>query len=67
LCTFNYDYECCEQFLLPDREMDALVLVVVVSIWQGILLLKAKSREMQAPKKAQAFLIKAESGTVEHW
>jgi hypothetical protein len=47
--------------------MDALVLVVVVSIWQGILLLKAKSGEMQAPKKAQACLIKAESGTVEYW
>jgi hypothetical protein len=28
--------------------MDARVLVVVVSIWQGILLLKAKSGEMQA-------------------
>jgi hypothetical protein len=41
--------------------MDALVLVEVVSIWQGILLWKA------APEETQASPIKAAPGTVEHW
>ena len=37
-------------YLLPGMEANALVLLVVVSIWQGILLLKARSGEMQAPE-----------------
>ena len=37
-------------YLLPEMEGTALMLLVVVSIWQGILLLKARSGEMQAPK-----------------
>jgi hypothetical protein len=37
-------------YLLPNREMDVILLGVVVSIWQGILLLKAGSGEMQTPK-----------------
>ena len=38
-------------FLLPDMEGNALALVVVVSIWQGILLLKAGPGATQAPEK----------------
>lgn len=34
-----------------EAEANALVLLLVVSIWQGILLLKARSGEVQAPKK----------------
>jgi hypothetical protein len=37
-------------YLLPELEGNALVFCVVVSIWQGILLLKAKSEDMQVPK-----------------
>jgi hypothetical protein len=37
-------------YLLPDLEMISLALSVLVSIWQGILLLKARSGEMQAPE-----------------
>ena len=35
-------------FLLPDIEGTALVLGVIVSIWQGILLLKTEPREFAA-------------------
>ena len=38
-------------YLLPDMEGSALALVVVVSIWQGILFLKAGPGETQAPEK----------------
>jgi hypothetical protein len=44
-------------YLLPDNEGMVATLGVVISIWQGILLLKAE------PGETQASLIKAESGT----
>ena len=37
-------------YLLPGSEGNAVVLGVVISIWQGILLWKAESGETQAPE-----------------
>ncbi|MCL4299281.1 MAG: hypothetical protein KJ077_26335 [Anaerolineae bacterium] len=39
------------EYLLPDIEANAVVLGVMVSIWQGILLWKANSGETHAPEK----------------